>query len=118
MPYLSTSRIPEVLQEFVTHANKYAPSGSQFAGISEANLEAALTAVVAKREAKAEADRRADIAGAEFDTAVDAARDLMVRYRAGVKAQLGADAEGTVTLPKLSQRRSPKSAGGTVAPGQ
>ncbi|NCO91649.1 MAG: hypothetical protein COZ06_39090 [Armatimonadetes bacterium CG_4_10_14_3_um_filter_66_18] len=116
MPYINPNKLPELLQEFLTHATKYAPAEKAFAGVTKTDLQAALTDLVAKRDAKAEADRKANIAGAEFDTAADTAHDQMVRYRAGAKAELGPNAEGTVTLPKLSAKRSSKSSSTIVPP--
>ena len=116
MAYVHPSRLPELLQEFITHATKYAPADKAFAGVTKTDLQAALTDLVAKREARAEADRNADIAGAEFDTAAGAARERMVRYRTGAKAELGPKAEGTLTLPSIGVRRSAKSSSKIVAP--
>jgi len=116
MAYVSASKLPELLQEFVTHATKYAPADKAYAGVTKADLQAVLVDLVAKRDAKAEADREADIAGAEHDTAAEAARDRMIRYRAGVKAELGATSEASVTLPKLTTRRSSRSASTIVPP--
>jgi hypothetical protein len=116
MAYVNASKLPELLQEFLTHATKYAPADKAFAGVTKTNLQTVLTDLAAKRDAKAEADRKADIAGAEFDTAANSARDVMVRYRAGVKAELGPNAEATVTLPKLTTRRSSRSSSTIVPP--
>jgi hypothetical protein len=116
MAYVHPSRLPELLQEFITHAAKYAPGDKAYAGIAKADLQAALTDLVAKRDAKAEADRNADIAGAEFDTAAETARSRMVRYRTGAKAELGPNADGTLTLPSIGVRRSAKSTSKIVGP--
>jgi len=62
------------------------------------------------------ADRAADIATAEMQTSAESGRDKLIRYRMGVKADLGPNSEGAATLPRLTARHSSSSSSSIVGP--
>mgnify|MGYP001587275436 FL=1 len=111
MPRTTASKLAELLKDFVAHATKYATGDKSFGGVTLADIEAMQTAFTAKWDAKVEADRDAQIAGAELDTAVQEDWEQLIRYRLGVQAEMGRDSESASTLPRMTQRRRASSSG-------